>query len=170
MTRAATGRTKKRRSAASRVQETELLIFEIKGWEPEYHFSVNGLQDGDGPYREVVLVKVHAVCRYPEKVFGREASFSLYAERDMFEPEELKHDREWRPKGIGYVDLPPANGHGYARLPHDSMPGLMTALTHKGFRYLTLHGTPLKRGSSTFNSIGFTNDEGLDEEDGSATA
>jgi hypothetical protein len=41
----------------------------------------------------------------------------------------------------------------------------MTALAHKRARYVSLHGTPLSRGHSSCWSIGFSSDEGLDEEE-----
>jgi hypothetical protein len=147
------------------IETHALFIFEIETWDFVYDFSVSGRKDSEGPYSEVVLVHVETVCRYPEKLVGRTARFDLYAERGIFEPWEWKQDSDWRPRGIGYLELPPSNGHAYLRLPHDSMPGLMTALAHKRVRYASLHGTPLLRGHSSCWSIGFSNDEGLDDQE-----
>jgi hypothetical protein len=149
------------RKARARPAAITLLIFEIERWEPEYHFSINGHRDRDGPYSEITLIEVHTVCRYPKKVVGRPARFDLYAERDMWEPSAWDRDR--RPSDIGYLELPPSNGRCFARLPHESMSGLMTALAHGRFRYVSLHSAPLLRGRCLCHSIGFSTDEGLDE-------
>ena len=156
-----------RKPRKRKVAETHaLFIFEIESWDFVYDFSVSGPRDGDGPYHEILLVQLESVCRYPEKLVGRTARFALYGERNISEPWEWKQDSTWRPRGIGYLELPPSNGHAYARLPHESMPSLMTALAHKRVRYVSLHGAPLSRGRSSCRSISFSNDEGLDEAGG----
>jgi len=161
----------RRKSPKKAVETYELYIFEISDWTTLYEISVNGRRDRDGAYGEVNLLTLQTTCRYPEKLVGRTARFDLYGQRDFLEPNEWKRDRAWRPGHIAHLELPPSGGSCYARLPEATLTRLMIALGHQRLRYASLHGPPLKRGSSLCWSIGFSLDEGLDgEASGSAAA
>jgi len=152
------------RKARKRSVETyALYIFEISAWQPLYELSVNGSRYEDAAFSEICLLQVETICRYPEKLVGRTAHFDLYAQRDFMEPPEWKRDGDWRPKDVAHLELPPSGGRCYARMPHESMPVLITALAHNRFRYVSLHGGPLVRGGTLCRSIGFSRDEGLGE-------
>lgn len=159
-----------RKARKKPVETYALFIFEITGWEPRYELGINGSRYEDGAYHEVMLLTVQTVCRYPEKLAGRTAHFDLYGQRNFMEPQEWKRDPAWRPRNVAHLELPPSGGRCYARLPHESMAGLTTALAHQRFRYVSLQGPPLSRGSSLSTSIGFSRDEGLDDAHGQATA
>jgi hypothetical protein len=154
-----------RKSRKDPVETSALYIFEITDWETLYQLSVNGHRDEDGAYSEITLLTLQTICRYPKRLVGRTARFDLYGEREFLEPHEWKRDRDWRPRDVAHLELPPSGGRCYARLPHDSLVVLMTALGHQRLRYASLRGPPLVRGSAMCRTIGFSYDEGLDEDE-----
>lgn len=138
------------------VETHTLFIFEITDWEPLYELSVNGLKDADTPYHEIMLLHVDAVCRYPSKLSGRPTRFDLYGERNFLEPAVWKHERDWRPQSVTYLELHPSGGSCSGRLPHESMSALIAALACQRLGYISLMGTPLARGKSRCWSLGFS--------------
>jgi hypothetical protein len=66
-----------------------------------------------------------------------------------------QRDHDWRPRCVGLLDLPPANGRFYASIPHESMGMLLAALTTGHYRYVLLFGPALSRGKSLCQSIHF---------------
>lgn len=153
-----------RKARKKPVETYDLFIFEIADWEPFYGLSVNASRFDDGAFSENYAIHIETTCRYPKKVAGRTARFDLYSERGFMEPPEWRRDHAWRPPDVAHLELPPSGGRCYARIPHESMGGLITALAHERIRYVSLHGAPLKRGSSLCWSIEFSRSEDLGDE------
>ncbi len=153
-----------RKARKKPVETYALFIFEITDWEPSYGLSVNGSRYNDAAFSEIYALHIDTVCRHPPKVAGRTANFSLYGERGFMEPPDWQRDRNWRPNSVAHLELPASGGRCYARLPHESMGTLLTALAHQRFRYVSLHGSPLARGHSLCWSIEFSRNEDLGDE------
>lgn len=142
-----------RPKAKSPQPATESFAFEITDFEPSYMLSVNHRAYEEKPLWEHTSVVMTAVCLLPKKVAGRTARFELVAERDAWTPTSWQRDHDWRPAGVGLLELPPPRGSFYAAIPFESMPTLMTALAHGLYRYILLHGPELKRGKSLCGSF-----------------
>jgi hypothetical protein len=89
--------------------------------------------------------------------------FNLVADRELLTPYAWKKDHDWRPNGVGLLELPPKLGRFYCHIPHDSLPVLLTSMAHGLYRYVVLRGPVLKRGKSLSNSISFARTIDLDE-------
>jgi hypothetical protein len=141
----------------------ESYIFEITRFEPTYSLSVEHRKHHDGPYWEHADIAFDASCLFPAKVAGRTANFTLVAERDFWTPYQWQQDHDWRPLGVGMLELSPSHGRFYSHIPFDSMPGFVTAMAHGLYRYALLSGPPLKRGKSLCRSIHFSRMIDLDD-------
>ena len=139
------------------------FIFEIKEWEPTYSLSVNYDKFRDTAYREHVGLDIDAVCVFPPPLAGRETRFNLAAERNCLTPEIFKQDSDWKPRCVGLLDLPPANGRFYLSVPHESISVVITALAHGLFRYVETYGPPLKRSKSLCSEFRFVQSVDLEE-------
>lgn len=52
------------KTSRKRAPDNQLLIFEIKDWEPSYLFSLNRISDRDGDYSEYAELHLDTVCVY----------------------------------------------------------------------------------------------------------
>jgi hypothetical protein len=130
-------------------------VFEIAGFEPTYMLSVNPRRDDDKPWWEHLSLEFATVCRLPERLAERPATFQLVADREFWTPYAWRRDHDWRPLGVGLLEISPMAGRFYASIPNDSMPTFMTAMAHGLYRYVLLYGPPLKRGKSLCTSLDF---------------
>ncbi len=58
----------KKSARRKRTIDHQLLIFEIKSWEPSYSFSVNRSVEYDSDYSEFAQLHLETVCVYPDRI------------------------------------------------------------------------------------------------------
>lgn len=145
-----------RKTRKSRVPDHQLLIFEIKAWEPSYSFAISGNMDEPDLYSEFAELHLDGACIYPDEYAGRMLKIVASSRREMSErPKRWPRDEE-RPKEIGLLELWPSRGSFYAGIPHDSLPFILAGLAAGQFRYVMLAGPSLKRGHSLTREMYFT--------------
>ena len=142
---------------------TETFIFAIGGWEPEYSFAVNHSRLEDGPYWEHAGLTLTAACVYPPKLAGRTATLRFVGDRERLLARPPMKDRDWRPTGVGLLELTPSRGDFYARIPMDAVWGLIVAMGQAGFSYVLLRGPTLFRSKSLCTSFSFERTVDLEE-------
>jgi hypothetical protein len=145
----------KTKKSEPRPETPECFIFEIGAWEPGYIFSVDSGKHRSAPYSEHVLLEIDATCVFPEKLAGREIRVSISGQRDCLNPFAYRQDKDWVPRCIGLLELPPAGGRFYTSVPHDSIAALTVSLAHRMYRYILLYGPPLGRSKSLCSSMQF---------------
>jgi hypothetical protein len=146
----------RKKARRKRTPDHQLLVFEIKAWEPSYSFSINRKDDDGGDYSEYAELHLDTVCVYPEAFAGRTAKMIASSRRGLFDPPNPRRDPSEKPSDVGLLDLPPSGGSFYAGVPHDSIPLLMAGLAGKHFQYVMLAGPPLARSHSLSTELYFT--------------
>ncbi len=145
----------RKKAHKKRTADHQLLIFEIKAWEPTYSFSVNRMDDREGDYSEYAELHLDTLCVYPDAYSGRTAKMIASSRRGLFAPPNPRRDPSEKPNSIGLLHLPPSGGSFYGRIPHDSMSYLLSAIAEGLFRYVMLSGPSLKRGHSQPTEVHF---------------
>lgn len=143
------------RSRKQPVPRSESFIFELGEFQSSYMLGVNPRQDEDEPWWEHFSVLINATCILLKKVAGRIARFDIVADRKMFVPNAGAREPNWRPLGVGLLELPPSGGRFYVSVPHDTMLAFLTAVSSGHFGYAVLSGEPLARGRSLCRSLHF---------------
>ncbi len=146
----------RKKSRKSRPADHQLLIFEIKQWEPSYTFAVNRMPDREGEYSEHAELRLDTVCVYPDQFAGRTATITASSRRELFDRRTKFLRKEERPDSLGLLELKPSGGSFYAGVPHDSLPFIVSALVAGQFRYVMLAGPSLKRSHSLSTELYFT--------------
>lgn len=145
----------RKKTRKSRAVDHQLLIFEIKAWEPSYSFSVNRNFDREGDYSEYAELHLDTVCVYPEQYAGRPANITASSRRELFDRRNRMLKPEDRPTDLGLLELRPSGGSFYGGIPHDSLSFIVSALMAGQFRYVMLSGPSLKHGHSLPTELNF---------------
>jgi hypothetical protein len=130
-------------------------IFEIKGWEPSYLFSVAHGRYETECYSEYADIELEGLCVFPETLAGRVTKIMLSGRRDCLEPRILQHDPDWKPRCIGGLEMSATDGRFDATVPYDALPFLMQAIALREFRYLLAWGPALYRRKSLCTTMHF---------------
>lgn len=141
----------------------ETFVFRIDAWEPEYSFAVNHSRLEVGPYWEHAGLTFSGTCIFPPKLAGRSATLRFVGDRELLQSRPPLEDRDWRPSGVGLLELPPIRGAFYARIPMDAVWGLIAAMSRAGFSYVLLNGPTLIRSKSLCTSFRFERTVDLEE-------
>lgn len=134
----------------------QLLVFEIKAWEPSYSFSLNRKDDLDSDYCEYAELHLETACVYPDALADRSARMIFSSRRGLLDIPDPRRDESEKPKDVGLLQLPPSGGNFYAGVPHDTVPFLMSAIALERFRYVMIAGPSLKRSHSLPTEIYFS--------------
>ena len=100
---------------------------------------------------------------YPPKLAGRTATLRFVGDRERLLAIPPMKDRDWRPNGIGLLELTPSRGDFYARIPMDAVWGLIAAMGQAGFSYVLLNGPSLFRSKSLCTSFSFERSVDLED-------
>ena len=146
----------RKKARKSRAADHQLLVFEIKEWEPSYSFSLNRSEDAESDYSEYAELHLNTACIYPDAFAGRTASMIFSSRRGLFEKPDPRRDDRDKPADVGLLNLPPSGGSFYAGVPHDTVPYLMSAIALERFRYVMIAGPSLKRSHSLATEIYFS--------------
>ena len=146
----------RKKSRKNRVPDHELLIFEIKAWEPSYVFAISGDHDRPEEYSEFAELRLDGACVYPDPYVGRTLKITASSRRELSERPKRWPRPEERADNIGLLELWPSRGSFYVGIPHDSLPFILTGLAAGQFRYVMLAGPSLKRGHSLTREMYFT--------------
>ncbi len=145
----------RKKAHGRRSPDHQMLIFEIREWEPNYSFSLKRGGDWEGDYSEYAELHLDTVCVYPELYSGRTATMIFSSRRGLFNPPNPRRDPGERPNNVGLLNLPPSGGSFYGGVPHESVPYLMSGLATEKFRYVMISGPSLKRGDDLSTEIHF---------------
>jgi hypothetical protein len=84
------------------------------------------------------------------------------ARRGFFErPKSVADD--WRPLGVGHLTMKGERSEYLGTLPYDAMWGLANMVAAGGFKYVSMHGPRMKRGSCLITTVRFS--AGYDPDD-----
>jgi hypothetical protein len=145
----------RKKTRARRTPDHQMLIFEIREWEPNYSFSLKRSGDSEEDYSEYAELHLDTVCVYPEPLSRRTATMIFSSRRSLFDHHNPHRDPSEKPDNVGLLNLPPSGGSFYGGLPHDSVPYLMSGLATERFRYVMISGPALKRGHSLSTAVHF---------------
>ena len=139
------------------------FIFEINDWVPNFSFGVDNSKYFEGLYSDHAELELSTTCVFPVVRTGEATIIRLVGERDIHNPEFLKSNSDWKPNGVGTLEMRGERREFYGNLPYDAIWGLCTALAAQRLRYILLYGPSLKRGSTRTQSIDFQRDVNLDD-------
>ncbi|MDD3371681.1 MAG: hypothetical protein PHE27_07665 [Alphaproteobacteria bacterium] len=140
----------------------EYFIFEIAKWEPYYLFSLSADKHKEEFYSEYAGFEIKAICIFPEKLKGREATFDVTGRRDGLMPLS-EHTQNWEPKGVGELELSPTYGRFYTSIPQDSLDFMSSSFSQGHFRFILLYGPSLKRSKSLCTEMQFKQSVDLED-------
>jgi hypothetical protein len=152
---------KKRKSRKAQITYQQ-FIFEINDWVPNYSFGVNNSKYFEGLYSDHAELELRTTCIFPTVRAGERTVIRVVGERDIHNPEYLKYNSDWKPNGVGTLEMRGERREYYGNLPYDVIWGLSAALAAEQVRYVLLYGPSLKRGTTRTQSIEFQRDVNLD--------
>jgi len=138
-------------------------IFEMNDWWPDYLFGLEHDKHEPDLYREHAAIIISGTCVFPRERSGAKTLLRFVGERDIQKPAVLKYEKNWRPLGIGVLEMRGERREYYGHLPYDAIWGLCSALAADRLRFVLLYGPSLKRGISRTTSISFQRSVDLDD-------
>lgn len=157
-------RMPRRRSSRRKTPpEMESYIFELRSWQPKYLLAVDRDRYTESAHSEYAHLAFEGECVHPLVHAGRVAGFTLASRRDFMAPTHSKKDLDWKPNGLGVLELSKSRAEFYTGVPHETLVFLMNGLALNLFRYALVFGPPLKRGKSLCTTFEFLRDVNLED-------
>ncbi len=130
------------RKKRSRRQTIEFASYHVRitGWDWDYSFSVSGVKWEDKQFADYRHLTVRGVLLRPRRI-------KVEATELIFLPEALEMERrhdEPPPRCVGTLNIHHERLIGYLTLPLDALGPIMQMLTAGRFKYVLMHGEPMR--------------------------
>ena len=143
----------KTKSKKRPARECEHYVFEMFDPRRSYSWAINGGDLFDGLYWEHASIDFSGACIWPERLKGEVIAAALVGARVRMDPPS--HHKDWRPTGIGMLELNKRQKQFYAQIPMHSFWPLSQAIERNELRVMVLYGPALYRGKSMSTSMNF---------------
>lgn len=149
-------RRKRRRRA---LPEHVGYLVEVSRWDWSFSFGISHDKRQADPYSEYRHLAIHGNLLRPVRIKAKEAELIFLPKIENNEASRMHHE----PRAVGSLNLHGGVIHGVLSMPADALPPMLTVLTAHRFRFVVLHGEPLRWSKALIRS--YSVDTPLDEED-----
>lgn len=129
-------------------------LFEIGAMDLQYSFGLAPRRDSERFYTEIFHVSATATGLAPARFAGRPITVYFMAKDGIIEEGPSKHDPDWRPTGVGFIETRGDRTVFTLTVPTASLWEIVASIRAGDLRYVHGYGARVRRSVAILRSIG----------------